>query len=213
MVVFGCASVLRAVVKNVMHSFSVALFPLDIVDVRGRIKELFAPYYSEMEVEEYKSFFPLEYVLTLAGQHGTGNDLELLVRVLKEKGSDDVGLEGGRFYRLSTYNAKAKWDYWSVGGCYDRKVYNQATAQIGQGRGWDESLCANICLVSLLPVDVIPAILITPTGEWHECEDFGWRMISSPQAKEKAWTAWTIHARQLLQQYSDHIAVGLDIHS
>ena len=116
------------VIFYIMHTFSVILLPQDAADVRGRIQELFAPYYCELEIEEYKHFFDNEYALVMAQNHGAGEDLELLVRILREKGYEDVGLENGRFYRLSTFNVNAKWDYWGIGGRYDRRIYNEPTA-------------------------------------------------------------------------------------
>lgn len=196
-----------------MHSFGVVLLAHDTADARSSIAELLAPYNSEMEVEEYKQFYSTERALELAKHHGAGADLALLVRILQQKGYDDVGLDAGRFYRRSQYNTNGKWDYWSVGGAYDHSLSNEATALIGQQKGWDTDVCANICLVALLPADVIPAELITPTGKWHSCEDFGWRMISSPAEQAQAWAEWEAHARQVLQQFADCIAVGLDIHS
>ena len=196
-----------------MHTFGVALLPQDVTDARGEISALIASYYSEMEVEEYRDFYSAKYVESLAKRHGAGNDLALLVRILQDKGCDDVGLQDGRFYRLSTYNRNAKWDYWLVGGHYNRKIYNAPSAEMGRCKGWDESLCANMCIVSLLPSDSVPATLITPKGEWHGCEDFGWRMMSAPEAQEKAWAMWEVHARRLLQSFYACLAIGLDVHS
>lgn len=183
------------------------------MDIRAELRDILAPFDSEMEVEPYKDYYKAEGVKTLAQRHGTGSDLNALVKKLQATWSSDIDVDEHGLYCMSTYNPKAKWDYWGVGGGYDREIHNEDTALIGKSKGWDEHLCANICLVSSLPSDVVPSIIITPTREWHECEDFGWRMMRAPEEKEKAWGEWEVFARRVLQQYHDHFAVALDVHS
>jgi len=195
-----------------MHNFGFALLPETVLDVRAWLEPLMKPYWYELEVPEYRRFWSDNQALFTAKNRGAGQDLAKLVSILHEAGDTDCGLEDGRFYQLSTFNPNAKWDYRLVGGGYNRRIFHDETARTGKQKGWDEDVCENICRVRLLPDQVEVSAIITPEGQWHSSEDFGCWLLEGPEY-DRAWAAWLKHVHSLLNQYPEHIALGLDIHS
>ena len=57
----------------------------------------------------------------------------------------------------------------------------------------------NICDSTNLSADIIPAVLVTPDGEWHDSADFG--------------PAWEAHYRELIEAQSECWVVEVWAHS
>lgn len=92
------------------------------------VEELLAPYDENTEVEPYVEENGDDYQTTLAEAR----------KYTDAEDSDEVALskwgygpemfdEQGR--RLTTYNPLSKWDWWTIGGRYAQRLYNQATGQ------------------------------------------------------------------------------------
>lgn len=90
---------------------------------------------------------------------------------------DDMIDEDGNL--LTTYNPKAKWDWYEVGGRWDGGLaMNLKTKKSG-----------NVCKVSQIDMDKIetPYAFIDSDGNWFERGQMGWFGISSNDKDEKDW--------------------------
>ncbi|MQL51792.1 hypothetical protein GFC01_05845 [Desulfofundulus thermobenzoicus] len=104
---------------------------------------------------------------------------------------------GGTGKYITTYNPRAKWDWWVIGGRYDGRV--------GSG-----SANPNIAPVSvLLEKDVMPFAVVTPNGKWHERGKMGWFGMSFDNKEENDWTE---KVRSIFEKHRDCLAVGCDLH-
>lgn len=74
---------------------------------------------------------------------------------------------------LSTYNPKAKWDWYQIGGRWSGSV-----------PGDEVQMCE-------IPIETIetPYAFITPDGEWVERGEMGWFGMGSNEIDEDAWDA------------------------
>lgn len=55
--------------------------------------------------------------------------------------------------------------------------------------------------------------ILTPDGQWHDLEDFGWKLLAEPSpSNARALTAWASHATELLRTHTDHIGVLVWVH-
>lgn len=62
-----------------------------------------------------------------------------------------------------------------------------------------ESFAGRICRQENLPRDRIPAALLTPDGQWHDLEDFGWRLMQEPSKDNSiAYANWSSHYHKLI---------------
>lgn len=195
-----------------MHSFGIALLPQTTTDARAALWELMLPYDLELEVPEYKRLLEPSKVTSLAKHHGVVDDPEILLNLLNKMGNTDFRIEDGRLFTMSTLNPIGKWDYFLIGGSYTGQVFHPVAATIARARNWDENICSNISLSSLLPADCVPTAIICPSGKWHERHEPGWTIVDREGINERAWTEWMPHARKVTSDYPDHFVIGLHIH-
>ena len=85
----------------------------------------------------------------------------------------DAGLVAEDGSILSTYNPKAKWDWYQVGG------------------RWSGGIPGNEVKMSEVNIDKIdpPYAFVTTDGEWVERGEMGWFGISSNEMNEDEWDA------------------------
>lgn len=119
---------------------------------------------------------------------------------------------GGTGQRTTTYNPKAKWDWWRIGGRWNGEI--KGTPQNSRdgfnfGAAYEslESNCAPVR--ELMEREVIPFAVVTPDGEWHERGEMGWWAIVT---NEKDDVCWTDIVMDIYRKYPDHLAVGCDLH-
>ena len=98
-------------------------------------------------------------------------DEECYEDIAKWKREDGMVDEDGSI--LSTYNPKAKWDWYQVGG------------------RWNNSIPGNEVKMTEVNIDKIdpPYAFVTPDGEWVERGEMGWFGISSNEMNEDEWDA------------------------
>ena len=98
-------------------------------------------------------------------------DEECYEDIAKWKREDGMVAEDGSI--LSTYNPKAKWDWYQVGG------------------RWNNSIPGNEVKMTDIPIEKIetPYAFVTPDGEWVERGEMGWFGISSNEMYEDEWNA------------------------
>lgn len=124
------------------------------------------------------------------------SDDELWEQVVKPK-AYDLDDEGNQW---STYNPRSRWDWYAIGGRWDRELVVKGGGQgnVNQARLGDLNL-----LLSLVPFAVL-----TPDGTWHEQGKMRWFGIVQDEDD-----AWEKKYRELIaQQDPDLVATLVDVH-
>jgi hypothetical protein len=191
------------------HLLALVLMPPDIEDIPAKVAEFIAPYDSNREVEPYRNYFPEEWVRGWAKRFRTGTDLQALLKHMKNTPWGKTYLDEQGLHSISTYNPKAKWDYWQfAGGEYmlGEETWAACLAKrcVNVRRG--ECFICNSCLVSDLPSDLYPVAIVTPDAIWYEMDEFDW------EESDEAEAQWQTKALELFQTYSSYRAVGIDCH-
>lgn len=103
-------------------------------------------------------------------------------------------------------NPRAKCDGFRLGGQYDGQIfgaepmYNLKPDEYQQRYGMDVVKPAdNIRAASEVPKTLIPYAIVTPEGEWFDCE-------------QKDATRWRSETEELLRRYADYLVVAVDCH-
>ena len=103
-------------------------------------------------------------------------------------------------------NPSAKFDGWVVGGRFDGQLfdaepmYNLTPAEFQRRYGLDVLRDEdNIRAASAVPAALIPYAVVTPGGEWFDCEN-----------REAA--AWRAEVRRLLRLHAGCLVVAVDCH-
>lgn len=195
-----------------MHTLGLVLLPFDTPCAREAIRILMAPFNSECETAPRKEFFDDSYMEHHMRSSGLA-DIDALRLWCERHGDGFVGVEEGRMYETTTMNPNGKWDYYLIGGCYPGQIASSVGTSMGQLRGWDDDICANLSTTASLLEEVIAGCVITPDGVWSDSADFGstWR---SPYGSDgQALVRWKAHLGRVLDNHPDHFIVGLDIHS
>lgn len=93
---------------------------------------------------------------------------------MKERFSEDMIKTNGDL--LSTYNPNSKWDWYSVGGRWNKCITTLDGEQVNEAYvdevDWKDST---------------PFAFITPNGEWHEKGEMGWWAIVTNEKEKKDW--------------------------
>ncbi len=111
---------------------------------------------------------------------------------------------------ISRTNPNAKWDWWVIGGRWDRALLGSAYRDNNNPYGGKSDTCGNVVPVAELPNDFKAFAFLTPSGEWIERGKMGWWGSVSDEKDEKAWKAV---CKTVLEKHADCIAVGVDCHS
>ncbi|GAP93635.1 hypothetical protein NIES2104_01420 [Leptolyngbya sp. NIES-2104] len=104
-------------------------------------------------------------------------------------------------YRITTINPQGKWDSF----VFIEQQYSESLSPV------------QYPLVENLP-DIIPYALVTPNGQWLEAGDkIGIQAFIREQLNPEIpifeeEIAWDTTVREILDQYSDHLAIVLNCH-
>lgn len=97
-----------------------------------------------------------------------------------------------------------KCDGFVIGGRYDREIFgvepmfNLAPPEFEKRYGLDViRIEDNVRPAPEVPRKLVPYAIVTPLGEWFECNDYD---------------DWPVKVEELLQQYSQHLVVAVDCH-
>ena len=80
---------------------------------------------------------------------------------------------------LSTYNPKAKWDWYEIGGRWSGGLTTINGAETNKDF---------VCMIDWNK-DPAPFAFVTPDGEWHERGTMGWWAIVINEKDEQSWDA------------------------
>lgn len=103
-------------------------------------------------------------------------------------------------------NPIAKCDGFIIGGQYDGQIfgapplYNLSPDEYQQRYGMDVIKPGdNIRRAAEVPQTLIPYAIVTPEGQWFDCE-------------HKGRAEWKSEAARLLERYADYLVVAVDCH-
>jgi len=106
----------------------------------------------------------------------------------------------------SSDNPSAKFDGCVIGGRFDGQLrgaeptYNLTPAEFQRRYGFDVLKDEdNISVASEVPAGLTPYAVVTPVGEWLDCEN-------------KDAAAWKSEVKRLLRLHADHLVVAVDCH-
>lgn len=174
------------------HFCTLVVLPKEFVakNVESEVARLLAPYGENFEVEPYVEWMNESDITMMKTKYNTSKIEELLLYM--QEWNDGPGiLENGKLGYLTTYNPQTYWDYYDIGhGCNGRIPNNQ-------------------CLVSQIPQNVMPFVIITPDGKWYEYRE---KKRSWFAVKSKENENLVIEMFQIRNRYGDHIAVMVDCH-
>lgn len=107
---------------------------------------------------------------------------------------------------LAASKPRAKCDAFIIGGCYDQEIYgvepmhNLTPDEFEQRYGMDVVKAEdNIRPAAEVPKGLVPYAVVTPEGEWFDCEN-------------KDEESWKVEAEALLQRYANYLVVAVDCH-
>lgn len=110
------------------------------------------------------------------------------------------------YFEGSARRIEAKYDGCVIGGRYDGQIfgaeamYNLTPDEFQRRYGLDVVKARNnIRPASEVPEELVPYAVVTPDGDWFDCEG-------------KDWESWRDEAAELLRKYEDHFAVAVDCH-
>lgn len=161
----------------------VVLLPRDTPDVVAAVTDLMDPYNTEHEVPPYKKYLDdAEGVARLAGAFGLPSPDPEAVAAKIAAHGDEAGVDDGGLYWVTTANPQGHWDGWML-----------------------HDLQEDVTPVSALPPAVDLWGVVTPDGTWHDFEnEWDWPEERKADSRRRA--------RELIDQFPDHLAVMLDCH-
>lgn len=150
-------------------------------------------YWSELEVEPYKTYFSQEQTVSLANRRGFPG-VEALAQHLKE--SETEGVENGQYYWIITLNKNGRWDYFSI----------QKIATLKE-------------LKELFP-ELSPYSVVDKDGRWYSEQDYGYipkldylQSQAHPDNVEPE-RQWDIFLQEFFGKHKENsVFVLLDVHS
>lgn len=192
-----------------MHTFAVVLVPADTEDVLQAVTHILSFSDSNKEVEPHKCYRNNKFIEMDAEEYGIPvTDLAAIAARLNEEHELIYVVDEYGIFYITTFNYQRCWDYWKIGGRWDGVIQGKSRNTKGRSNYGPEheQLQYNICPVSELPADVLPEVVVTPDGRWHEMECRS--LVPTDEEAER----WRAILRPLLEQYRDCIAVGVDTH-
>jgi len=162
------------------------------------------PFDESLAVEAYRDYLDPSDIERMAAHYGIpATDLPALTHKMKDWRKCEGGVDARGLYALSTYNPDGKWDWYEIGGRWDRYI-PRSRANVISARALHRSRHLHKRL---------PYYLVTPEGRWLESEA-GWRFgTPATAADRRAERRWLAQVRRVLKQYMDRKVVCVDVHS
>jgi len=122
----------------------------------------------------------------------------------------------GSGWSLTTYNPDSKWDWWVVGGRWDKVIKGDFTEKGFNFEASHHSMVNNSVMVEdLLALSSeefenrIPFSVVDPKGIWYEKGNMGWWGMARNLKPKNTWSNQVI---SLLKKFPGHLVVGCDLH-
>lgn len=201
------------------HFTALVILPQDTTNIQDKVAELLNPYYSELEVEPYKEYLEREQLqaemehlsiskedidkLAVEYELSGENVIEDLAKINLDWYEEDVaGIDEHGEYQITTYNPQSKWDWYRFIEFEPRE---------------SEPPIYYPCRVADLP-DIVPYAVITPDGKWYELGfDLGIQVFMRNHSIKctnitEGEINWDLKLKQIIDFYSDFLAVALNCH-
>ena len=187
------------------HFFTVVIVPgnTEFDQIESKVQELLSPFNENLTVEPYKVYFDAEEIQQMADFYEvSAQNLAALAKKMIDWTGQEGGVDDKGLYKITTYNPKSKWDWYTIGGRYDGRLKGEAS-------NTDEGLYRNILLAKQLEQKLKCFAIITPDGEFHERGQMHWFGIVTDQKENDDWDEEII---KTIQKYQNDILVAVDCH-
>lgn len=210
----------------------VCLPPGSLVDLEDKIAAALAPFDEELKMPEYREYLDddelenaRKYYLK-AGK--TWTDTANSVSILTDYSGEKIGEDNGRYYRLSTYNPRSKWDWYQIGGRWsgyfqarptadernliNRKFGNTCDGGLKDEMDFEEMRQDPKRCKEYGPAGAVPGwCLLTLDGDWMSPGWMGWWATSDESVASR--NEYLRKANNYLDQLSaDNVVVCVDLH-
>ena len=173
-------------------------------DPESAVARTLQPFDEESEVAPYRDYLDSADISRMAEHYGIpATDLRALAAKMNDWRGCTGGVDRRGLYAIATYNPNGKWDWYEIGGRWDGSIPRSHDNVIST-----RALCRSPRLQACLPY-----YLVTPDGDWRECE--GAPAFGTPQseADKQADAHWFATVRKVLARFLDHRVVCVDVHS
>lgn len=183
----------------IMHYLTYVFVPKH-TDIEVAVTEALRPYGDGYEVQPWKRYLDAGEIGAMARCYKLPKRaIRKLAAQMEDWNGGTGGVDAKGLYAVLTYNPETKWDWYEVGGRWNRFLPdNKKTAQ---------SLGKSAKLKNLLPHD-----FLTPDGVWHAKSRYvstGWLSGHIVHKSERRWLEEFQHA---LTRYPRHRVVCVDRH-
>lgn len=196
------------------HLFTIVLAPPGTESIEAFVEKALAPFDEGWDVSPYFQSISSEELQDMLTHFGLdiSSPLNEVVSCIEPYFGAPGCSQDGKLGMMSTYNPKSKCDWWRIGGRWDGEVRGLPPIDDNQG-GFNfsatyETLERNVCPVSALPEGFHCWAVVTPDGRWFEKSEMGWWGMSFGDREH-----WPAQLAELLSAYSDHLAIGCDLHT
>lgn len=185
-------------------------------NVKKEVSRLLEPYDEQLQVPEYEETC---YCVGSGAHHRAYEAMRSKFGTIETREAQEFGKQtfesdperttperecrscSGIGKRKTTYNPNGKWDWWSLGGRWDRMVNDDFSKANPYDISHTHQLEGNVSTPRfLIDHHIIPYAIVTPDGHWHEEEDW------------KGWE-WKDTVRSILSENLDTQVVGVDCHA
>ncbi len=181
-----------------MHYSVYVLIPQE-GDIEEDVAKALRLYSDEHEVAPYKEYLDAGEIAAMAKHYGVRrSDRKALVSHMQDWKGSPGGIDKEGIFSIKTFNPKAKWDWYEIGGRWKHFPNNViAAATLLEKKNLKE---------------ILPSAMITPDGWWHEWETFvveGWMKWRTERRKSSEWLQ---EVKAALRAHSESRVVCVDIH-
>lgn len=188
-----------------MHTCVYVIIHTDTQNIPASVARALAPFNEALPVRPYKVHLNHSTVEVMAKHYGLKvADQQALVAKIPEwiggvGGIDHIGL-----FAEKTDNPRGKWDWYEIGGRWAGRISDRRVP-------WRNVLPTQKLLRHRRLPSLLPAAVVTPTGEWVEKDtfattSFGWFVA------ERTRRDWLSIVRGILAAFPQHLVVCVDVH-
>ncbi|MGA2618943.1 MAG: hypothetical protein ABSF26_15135 [Thermoguttaceae bacterium] len=172
-------------------------------DPEAAVAHALEPFDEALTVEPYRDYLDPSEIEHMSAHYGiSATDLPALVRKMPDWRRSEGGVDERGLYALTTYNPNGRWDWYEIGGRWNRYIPGFRGNVIRV-----ETLLKRRDLRSSLPYSIV-----TPDGQWLERQDAPW-FESHTGADRRREARWSTEVRDALAPYRDRKVVCVDVHS
>ena len=181
-----------------MH-FCVYVFVPKEGDIKEEVATSLRLYSMEHEVPPYKEYLKAEETLMMGRHYGIRRgDRKELSSHMEDWNGNPGGCDARGLFCVKTRNPQAKWDYYQIGGRWNRFP--------------GDIIGAEALLRKKNLRDILPAAMVTPDRLWHERETIIMEEWMQWSTKRKPLGRWVREVTKALRMHPHSRIVCVDIH-